>query len=97
LEVIAAIGSGGPNYDIFTSEIVAELKELYDIAPFKVSKVCYDRICLEFVKPLPKAKVAKWATRLYKLCPDLVDQGFLSLKKLRDHLSKETQLFLWWD
>jgi ankyrin repeat protein len=97
LEVIAAIGTGGPNYDIFTSDIVAELKELYDIATFKVSQVCYDRICLEFVKPLPKAKVAKWATRLYKLCPDLVDQGFLSLKKLRDHLSKETQLFLWWD
>jgi ankyrin repeat protein len=97
LEVIAAIGTGGANYDIFTSDIVAELKELYDIAPFRVSQVCYDRIALELVKPLPKAKVAKWATRLYKLCPDLVDQGFLSLKKLRDHLSKETQLFLWWD
>jgi ankyrin repeat protein len=97
LEVIAAIGTGGPNYDIFTSDIVAELKELYDFAPFTVSQVCYDRIRLEFVKPLPKAKIAKWATRLYKLCPDLDDQGFLSLKKLRDHLSKETQLFLWWD
>jgi ankyrin repeat protein len=97
LEAIAAIGTGGPNCDIYTSDIVAELKKLYEVMPFRVSQVCYDTIRLEFVKPLPKAKVAKWATRLYKLCPDLVDQGFLKLKKLRDHLGSETQLTLWWD
>jgi len=96
-EVIAAMGVAGPNYDVFPSEIVSELKDLYELVPFNVTLALYDTVELELEKPIPKAQLQKWSNRLYKLCPDLVDQGFLSKRKLREHMAKETSLFLWWD
>ncbi len=96
-EVIAAIGTAGPNYGIFMSEVVAELRELHELFPFHLTQVRYDTIGLEFAKTIPKSKSQKWAVRLYELCPDLIDQGFLTLTKLRKHLEKEKTLTLWWD
>lgn len=96
-EVIAAMGSSGCNYGIYMSEIVEELRELYELRKFVLSEVCYDTVHLELEKPLPKSKSQKWAVRLYELCPDVIDQGVGTITKLRQHLEKEKSLFLWWD
>ena len=96
-EVIAAIGTSGPNYGVFTSDIVAELKKLSKVAPFHVTAICPDSIQLEFIKTIPKSQAKKWAVRLSELCPDLIHQGFENTMNLREHLLKGGELFLWWD
>lgn len=97
LEIIASIGTAGPNYDVYTSDIITELSKLYEIAPFRLTELRYDKIGLQFSKPLSKARADTWGRRLYALCPDLVEQGFLTMKNLREHLSTNTKLVLWWD
>lgn len=96
-EVIAAMETAGPNDNVFMSDIVFELQELYTAAPFRLARVRYDTIVIELDEPMSKTNARKWATRLKKICPDLVSQGFLTVKKLRDHLEKEKALSLWWD
>ncbi|MDC0936178.1 ankyrin repeat domain-containing protein [Pirellulales bacterium] len=96
-EVLAAMRVAGPNYGVHTSEIVQDLRELYEVAPFHLKKVRYDLIELEFQKPIPKSKARKWAVRLNELCPDLMDESFTNFRQLREHLSTNRSLTLWWD
>jgi hypothetical protein len=96
-EIVAAMGVAGPNYGVYMSDVVAALKELYEKAPFHIVEARYDTVGLEFIKKIPKRHVQRIAVRMYELCPDLIDQGFMSMTKLRKHLEAERELTLWWD
>jgi len=38
-----------------------------------------------------------FAKEMYKVCPDIVDQGTGSIEALAEEMKKTKRLFFWWD
>lgn len=38
-----------------------------------------------------------FSEEVYEFCPDIVDQGVGDMKKLKDSIKVNKELFLWWD
>ena len=50
-----------------------------------------------FRRPLSRADAAVLARRMYRFCPDIVDQGTGTVAALAKELEQTNELFLWWD
>jgi ankyrin repeat protein len=94
-QVVAAIGTSGPNDEIGSADVIAELESIARKQPFDLTTIAYDRLGGAFTTPI--AAPLALAKRLYKLCPDIVDQGAETLEKLAESLEKSRSLWLWWD
>lgn len=93
--VIARMNVRGNEAELTTAQILAWLRELHRQEPFQLREVRFDTVGVQFARPVRDP--AGWAPRMYEFCPDLVDQGFGTLRKLETHLRKETRLTFWWD
>lgn len=94
-EVLRAMGTSGTNYGITTELIIAELKAIEKEQAFILLGIGPDFVSGEFTGALKNGRdIAK---RLFKLCPDIVDQGAGTLAQAAAELKRSRQLFLWWD
>ena len=91
LEAIVAFGIAGPNVDISEGQILAFLKR----HRLLVTRLRHDLIVGRLQRP-PKDPEAV-ALELYRLCPDLVDQGLGSVEALISQVRDRAELYLWWD
>jgi ankyrin repeat protein len=94
-EVVAAMGTNGANYELYTSDIVNGLHTIYEMTPFRIAKVAHDTIDGHFTEQVANPKAM--AKLMYELCPDIVDQGVGTVRKLEQSLKKDRRLFFWWD
>lgn len=94
-EVVAAMGTNGVNYGQLMSDVVAGLHKIYEMAPFRISKVAHDTV--EAIFDAPPNDPKELAKFLYEFCPDIVDQGVGTVRKLEKSLKDGRDLFLWWD
>ena len=70
---IREAGTGGGNYDLDTSDIIARLTKWQALCKFRVLGANHDTVLLEF-DDMPQDMDA-FVRDLYDFCPDLVDQG----------------------
>jgi hypothetical protein len=94
LEAVDAAGTDGVNWDISHERVVAWLRDLMRTHPFVVTGAGIDFVAGSFVKP-PKDALAL-AKKMYRFCPDIVDQGTETVPALAKELERGT-LYLWWD
>ena len=52
---------------------------------------------MEGIYDAPPADPKELAKFLYEFCPDIVDQGVGTVRKLEKSLQKGRDLYLWWD
>jgi Domain of unknown function (DUF4253) len=93
--VLRAVATNGANYDISTGEVVAWLRELDRTHPFVLTEAGIDVAAGHFVRPVRDA--LSLARRMYRFCPDIVDQGTGDVATLADELERTQDLYLWWD
>jgi len=92
--VIAAMQTDGANANVYTADIIKWLKELEQEQPFVLTGVGFDYLEGNFTAPLKDPRGL--AKRMYKFCPDIVDQGVGTVENLAKELQKG-RLYFWWD
>jgi hypothetical protein len=93
--VVKLVGTNGANNELTNADVITWLRELERDAPFILTGVGYDHIEGRFTRPL--ADPHAMALRLYKFCPDVVDQGTGSVTELATELRRLNTFFCWWD
>jgi hypothetical protein len=93
-QVIAAVGTEGPNSKVHNEDLIAWLRELEKDQPFSITAVGTDFLEGKFTASIqdPFGLVR----RINKLCPD-GDEGPETEKMQAAELQKTGRLFLWWD
>ena len=92
--VLRAAGTDGVNYDIDNDAIVSWLQDMEKTHPFVLTGAGMDFLEGRFVEPPNDTQVL--AEKMYKFCPDIVDQGVGDIAALASVLRKG-KLFFWWD
>jgi ankyrin repeat protein len=94
-QVVQAIGTAAPNFDLNNAAIVQWLQALHAEQPFEIIGVSHDTIDGRFLNDVREPM--KLARRMYKFCPDIVDQGTGTVDELADLLKQHRRLYFWWD
>ena len=66
-----------------------------DEAKLLVDGVGHDKVEGRFLQSIPDAKAL--AKRMYKFCPDIVDQGCGTVARLVKELVRTQRFYFWWD
>ena len=94
-EVVRAVATNGLNYDIYNRQVLRWLRQLDRTHPFVLTEAGIDFVAGRFVEPVTDAdRLARW---MYRICPDIVDQGTGSVAALARELEETQSLYLWWD
>ena len=95
-DALRCAGTNGCNYDLMTDDVIRWLRKLEAEQPFDITAVAHDLVEGRFRSPI--AKPTAMAKRMYRFCPDLVDQGCGTVGKLAKELAGDTPLlYFWWD
>lgn len=94
-DALAVMQTNGINCDVGTLDIVEWLEELQKTQPFEVVTVGHDLVGGRFQAAVKKAKTL--AKRIYRICPDAVDQGSGTVDELAAGLKADQAFYLWWD
>lgn len=94
-DVLAMARSNGINHGIDTKTLAAHLRQLDKALDIRIFHAESDTVGFSYIHAPQNYKVL--AEALYKLCPDLVDQGFGNIAALQAGLEKEKLIYLWWD
>jgi hypothetical protein len=81
-EIIQLRRPDGANYDVFTDNIIAKLKEWEARCKFAIFGAASDWVAIEF-QTLPE-NICRFAEEVYDFCPDSVEQG-VGLMNEDDH------------
>jgi ankyrin repeat protein len=93
--VLAACGTNGANYGISTARVIAWLRQMHKTHPFVLTSCAHDSLAGDFLEPVFDAR--DLARKMYKFCPDIVDQGTETLQALARSLRRSQCFFFWWD
>ena len=94
-DILRVAATDGINHGLGTEELIRELK-LWDTEfGIDIWQAQTDVIQLR-LKRLP-VDMKAFAARVYKFCPDIVDQGVGSARALEREIAKHKAVFLWWD
>ncbi len=98
-EVIRLVGTSGNGFryngkELTTTSIIGWLKELGKRQPLQITGIGADFIEGQYLTPVKNPD--ELAERIYKFCPDIVDQRNYTVKCLADEL-RDRQLCFWWD
>ncbi len=94
LKALAFVGSAGPNYDVGTGNVIDWFKGLDQ--PYRITKLGHDLVGGRFLGKVRAPQ--ELAQSMYEICPDTVEQGFMSLEALAESLEAKNAAFtLWWD
>ncbi len=93
---IALMQTNGANCDIHPADVLKWLETLEKTQPFELTTIAHDRLEGIFLTPIADPKGL--AKKMYRFCPDIVDQGCGTVKVLAEELRKEPpRLYFWWD
>ncbi|HEX7469988.1 MAG TPA: DUF4253 domain-containing protein [Verrucomicrobiae bacterium] len=93
-DVMAALEVNGAKYSLHTAGIIEWMKKLEQEQPYVLTGIGTDYMEGYFTTPVEDPRGL--ARRMYKFCPDIVDQGGGTVDKLVNELLKG-KLYFWWD
>ena len=94
-EILREIGTNGINFSIDNDSLLKIIKR-FD-AEFALDLVGASGDWCEFLINKEPADWLTAAKEVYKVCPDVVDQGTATVQALADDMKKTRRLYFWWD
>jgi hypothetical protein len=94
-DILRVAASDGINYGLKTEDLIHELQTWDREIGIDIWQAETDTVQLR-LKSIPK-NLSQFAIRVYKFCPDIVEQGVGSISALEKEIAKEKSVFLWWD
>lgn len=94
-DILRVAATDGVNHGLSTQDIIKVLMEWNDEFGIDIWQAETDVVQLR-LKALPK-DLREFSNRVYRLCPDIVDQGTGDVRKLEKLIAEEKALGLWWD
>lgn len=94
-DILRVAASDAVNYGMETEDLIRELQKWDAEFGIDIWQAQTDMIQIR-LKRLP-ADVSAFAERVYKFCPDIVDQGVGSVNELARAIRKTREVGLWWD
>ncbi len=95
LDLLRKFGVSGPNYDITNAQVVAQAREWQK--RMKLEFVAFENDRFEAKIVSSNYDVNRLADENYKLCPDVIEQGYGTREELLKGLREEKYLWCWWD
>jgi len=94
-EAIKMVATAGINYDIKTKDIIEKIRKWDAEVGLLISVIDYNRIGGSIqTKPKDLKKLTK---EISEFCPDVIDKGYGSLKKMRKDYKERQYFWLWWE
>lgn len=94
-KIIEMKETNGANYDINTDAVIAKLKAWDKLYNLKLTGADFDWFEVKLLNPPTNMK--SLADEVYAFCPDVVDQGVGTVKKLEEELQQNKTIYCWWD
>jgi ankyrin repeat protein len=94
LQVVAAVGTEGPNSKVDTKMIVEWLKKLDTEQSFRLIGISADFVKGQFTEPVKNALTV--AKKIARLCPD-AEETPKALHTAAQRIKQTGEFFLWWD
>lgn len=94
-EVLKQVGTDGINYDITNDSLITIVKNLDKKYSLELIGASGDW-CEFFIHNEPENWV-DFGNEIYKICPDIVDQGAGSVEAMVEEIRKTGRLYFWWD
>lgn len=94
-QILKQVQTNGANWDIYNDSLLNLIKifdQKYSLDLMGAS----DDWCEFKINKSPKSWLTL-AKEAYKVCPDIVDQGSGSVKKLAKEMEESGRLYFWWD
>lgn len=93
--VVAAEQTQGNDFELANEDLIKWLKALEKDQPFIITEAGLDFLAGKFTTPVKDPKAL--AERMYKVCPDIVDQGTETVEALAQGFKDSPTFFMWWD
>jgi hypothetical protein len=93
--VLEQVGTDGINYDI-TNDSLIKLIRKFD-KKYELELIGASGDWCEFYVTNENQDWNTFAKEVYKVCPDVVDQGTGTVEALADEMKKTHRLYFWWD
>lgn len=94
-EVLNQIATDGINYDITNDSLISIIKT-FD-KQYSLELIGASGDWCEFIIHNEPQSWMKFAEEVYKVCPDIVDQGTGTVEALADEMKETKRLYFWWD
>jgi len=94
-EVLRQIQTDGVNHNITNDSLLKIIKQFDN--KYSLDLVGASGDWCEFVINKEPANWMIFAKEVYKVCPDVVDQGMGTVQALADEMKKTKRLYFWWD
>ncbi|MCA9791500.1 MAG: DUF4253 domain-containing protein [Candidatus Eremiobacteraeota bacterium] len=94
-DILRVAASDAVNYDLSTEDLIRQLQTWDQQVGIDIYQASTDSIGLR-LKSVPDA-LPEFAARVYRLCPDIVDQGLGNIEALQQQIQHQQRLDLWWD
>ena len=94
-DILRVRSTDGINYDITRDSVMALVRGWDAQFGLEFTGAARDWFEAKFIRP--PADWLAFAAALYKVCPDIVDQGTNTVTALADEMRKTNVLFCWWD
>lgn len=89
------MGTDGINHDITNDSLITLVKN-FD-KKYSLELIAASGDWCEFIIHNEPESWMQMANEVYKVCPDVVDQGTDTVQALADELKKTKRLYFWWD
>ena len=93
--VLKQIATDGINWDITNDSLISIIKT-FD-KKYSLELIGASGDWCEFIIHNEPTSWTQFAKEVYKVCPDVVDQGTGTVEALADELKKTKRLYFWWD
>lgn len=94
-DALRTMGTNGTNYDIHTDSIITRLRQWDRRYGLTLVGAGFDWVEVE-LRRVP----ADWmilAREVYRFCPDVVEQGTLTVEASAAEMKRTRTIYLWWD
>jgi hypothetical protein len=93
-DTLRAMGTCTPNYDLDTDDIINILKSWQKMCSFEITGAGTNWVSADFIKQ--PADMKDFASKVYDICPDVVDQGTGSVDNMAEEMKDQNFVYLWW-
>ena len=94
-DVLKQVGTDGINYNITNDSLIAIIKGLDK--KYELELIGASGEWCEFIIHKEPENWIDFGNEIYKICPDIVDQGAGSVEVLAEEMKKTKRLYFWWD
>jgi len=94
-EILKSIGTDGINFDITNDSLISLIKD-FD-KKYSLELIGASGDWCEFIIHKEPKDWTQFAKEVYKVCPDVVDQGTDTIKELANEMQRSKRLYFWWD